>query len=370
MIRSLEEHWAELSGKRWFRGKESAMPADFGLIFEGVGLSVFRVAGQLVVSHSPPNLLAEKLELRSIDPEYTSTKLLALPLRELVFDQSNSALLLGEQFFVKLYHYPKPSAESVELEVNLHLHTHHFQSSPKLVAVLESEWGLLGLVFELVLGGTSLWDLALQNTQQLDESLEELGHKTALLHQTLSLEGVGFAVSKANPTYFGELEANLENFQDERTEKTKTFALSLLEKSKADKHTLIRVHGDYHLGQVLKSANNSLWLIDFEGEPLASTAQRRTKSSPLRDLAGMLRSLDYLVQLTEQTSKLPRWREVFLEAYFRTIPSALAHFEKDLLLFFEITKALYELEYEKIYRPSYAKIPLNYLQKISEGDLK
>jgi maltose alpha-D-glucosyltransferase/alpha-amylase len=139
----------------------------------------------------------------------------------------------------------------------------------------------------------------------------------------------------------------------------------------------IRIHGDYHLGQVLVTRNDFV-IIDFEGEPGNSLEQRRAKHSPLRDVAGMMRSFGYVQQSalrsiahndTEAARLAPlarAWelevRAAFLSAY-DAAASAAALYEslqpgQGMLGLFEIEKALYELRYEIGNRPSWVGIPL------------
>jgi maltose alpha-D-glucosyltransferase/alpha-amylase len=143
----------------------------------------------------------------------------------------------------------------------------------------------------------------------------------------------------------------------------------------------IRRHGDYHLGQVLVQRNDFV-IIDFEGEPGRSLAERRVKHSPLRDVAGMLRSFEY-ARLTAIGHFLPatpqdsaRWepllagwerqaREAFLAAYDETARAAglYVRFEDaaPLLQLFEIEKALYEVRYELGNRPDWVSTPVRSL---------
>ncbi|MCR4425642.1 MAG: hypothetical protein NUW23_05545 [Firmicutes bacterium] len=143
---------------------------------------------------------------------------------------------------------------------------------------------------------------------------------------------------------------------------------------------VIRCHGDLHLGQVLATASGFA-IVDFEGEPLASLEERRMPSSPLRDVAGMLRSLNYAAEsaILSLGTDEPRmdaaraaafgWeasaRRAFLTGYFggleqtgnaRLVPAGAA---RDLILhLFELEKALYELRYEINNRPDWVMIPL------------
>jgi maltose alpha-D-glucosyltransferase/alpha-amylase len=143
------------------------------------------------------------------------------------------------------------------------------------------------------------------------------------------------------------------------------------------KGTKIRIHGDYHLGQVLLTRNDFI-LIDFEGEPGHSLEERRAKQSPLRDVAGMLRSFSYVehsalravahddVELAKLAPLAHSWaaevRRAFLAAYDAAARGASLYDVltpgAGLLGLFELEKALYELRYEIGNRPAWAGIPL------------
>jgi maltose alpha-D-glucosyltransferase / alpha-amylase len=142
----------------------------------------------------------------------------------------------------------------------------------------------------------------------------------------------------------------------------------------------IRIHGDYHLGQVLRSRNDYV-ILDFEGEPARSLAQRRTKQSPLKDVAGMLRSFSYAAYAALNTFAQRRpddaknlepwatfWQNAvsaeFLRAYRFTItesnPDLIPGPEQSQLLLsaYLLEKSLYELLYELDNRPMWVRIPL------------
>jgi maltose alpha-D-glucosyltransferase/alpha-amylase len=145
---------------------------------------------------------------------------------------------------------------------------------------------------------------------------------------------------------------------------------------------LTRVHGDYHLGQVLVTGTDFV-IIDFEGEPARSLAERRKKRSPLQDVAGMLRSFHYaacsplLGQATDQVVILGDWAQYwqkwvsvsFVKAYLQVarkscfIPGRRA--ELALLLdVYLLEKAIYELGYELNNRPSWVGIPLGGISEL------
>ena len=140
-----------------------------------------------------------------------------------------------------------------------------------------------------------------------------------------------------------------------------------------------RIHGDYHLGQVLM-VQADVMIIDFEGEPRRSLDQRRAKTSPLRDVAGMLRSIDYAAaavldpqggagQASNEgaVDRATLWREQttrhYMEAYEAAVAGSPTHpddpaFARALLDMFVLQKAAYEVSYELSNRPDWVAIPL------------
>ncbi|HMF16453.1 MAG TPA: putative maltokinase [Gemmataceae bacterium] len=144
----------------------------------------------------------------------------------------------------------------------------------------------------------------------------------------------------------------------------------------------IRCHGDYHLGQVLYTGQDFV-IIDFEGEPARPLAERRRKASPLRDVAGMIRSFHYAAHsgLPAESAGLQPWAEFwyswisegFLIAYLTTIGYGIivpaSRQELELLLdAFLLEKAMYELGYELNHRPDWVRIPLRGIaQLLSNG---
>jgi maltose alpha-D-glucosyltransferase/alpha-amylase len=161
-----------------------------------------------------------------------------------------------------------------------------------------------------------------------------------------------------------------------------------------DETAKVRIHGDFHLGQVLRGTHdapggNEWYVLDFEGEPAKPLAERRSKQTVLRDVAGMLRSFNYAVRVASheyQTDdlrvrmSLERWahaweteaRSLFLNAYVRTAagsriiprdPDVLAR----ALAVFELEKAVYELGYEMNNRPDWLWVPVEGIRALLGG---
>jgi len=148
----------------------------------------------------------------------------------------------------------------------------------------------------------------------------------------------------------------------------------------------IRIHGDYHLGQVLYTGKDFV-ILDFEGEPARSLSERRGKKSPLRDAAGMLRSLHYAsyASMLEQEEgadpldleRMEPWRQLwykwnsiyFLQEYFETCKKApfMTDNQEEMVLLMEaylLEKAIYELGYELNNRPDWIRIPMEGILEI------
>ena len=164
----------------------------------------------------------------------------------------------------------------------------------------------------------------------------------------------------------------------------------IVEEIDDDAGQLIRHHGDYHLGQVLRTPSGEFMVIDFEGEPARSLADRRRRHSPLRDVAGMLRSFSYAAatlaadaRRTAGASIDPAtvevraglWerdvRQQFLAGYFGGdaapfLPRARGN-AMQLLSLFEIEKVFYELAYELNNRPDWIGIPLRGIARLTTG---
>jgi maltose alpha-D-glucosyltransferase/alpha-amylase len=153
-----------------------------------------------------------------------------------------------------------------------------------------------------------------------------------------------------------------------------------------------RIHGDYHLGQILRREQEGgadFLVIDFEGEPARPLEERRAKYSPLRDVAGMMRSFDYAMRMAlaeHRTLDLVRqntlrvwsdaWldavRTAFLDSYRDTLgesplaPRDPVSFQR-VLSVFELEKAVYELGYEMNNRPAWIWIPIQGIRTILES---
>jgi maltose alpha-D-glucosyltransferase/alpha-amylase len=142
----------------------------------------------------------------------------------------------------------------------------------------------------------------------------------------------------------------------------------------------IRIHGDFHLGQVLV-AHGDVYIVDFEGEPARTLEQRREKSSPMRDVAGLLRSFDYAAAVARKSGRedlgeaeeirkreildhfVPQSQQAFLQAYREAAYGAHLPMQEEaddaLRAMFLLEKAAYEICYEAANRPAWLPVPLH-----------
>jgi maltose alpha-D-glucosyltransferase/alpha-amylase len=143
-----------------------------------------------------------------------------------------------------------------------------------------------------------------------------------------------------------------------------------------------RIHGDFHLGQVLVASGDA-HIIDFEGEPATSIAERRTKTSPLLDVAGLLRSIDYAgatlidrigvgaapVDEAQRDQLISQFRQrasrAFLRAYWEATDTRSGPAARWLLDLFLIEKAAYEIAYEAANRPTWIGVPVAGLARLA-----
>ena len=205
-----------------------------------------------------------------------------------------------------------------------------------------------------------------------------LGTITAEMHAALA---EAFALDPGDGRKWADvIEAQLEALQYPGFDRAAARRIVDELRSATDVGPAIRTHGDYHLGQVLRT-DAGWFVLDFEGEPERPPVERRQKWSPLRDVAGMLRSLQYasavsLWERDEDCSALAaaweeRNRAAFLDGYIRVarehdlLPDEAT--TDTVLAAFELEKAVYELGYEQGHRPDWASIPLRALQRLGAG---
>ncbi len=332
--------------------------------------------------------------------EFSSFRALPEPagidVRPLGVEQSNSSVVVGDELIVKLYRRLEPGVNP-ELELLRFFSRTGFPNVPELRA----SWGYSGAPMTATLGiaqrflpdARDGWELgrSLLTTAPSSflDTLQELGTVVGAMHSALASDRDDpvFAPETASPEALGlltatiddEIELVFDHLPDDeavapisgRGEMVRELLHGLSTTGSVGQ--LIRLHGDLHLGQVLR-AEDTWFVIDFEGEPARSLPERRAKHSPLRDVAGMLRSLSYLAAVTghsgDQTEA--RARQLFLDGYLDAVQSAgilpsLPQLER-LISIFELEKVVYELRYELDHRPDWVHIPVSALERMLDHE--
>jgi len=352
--------------------------------------------------------------------------------RRLKVEQSNSSIQIGEHLVVKLYRRISRGLHP-EIEMARFLTQAGFASTPPLYGTIEHVDGegvpsaiavILGFVRNQGDGWTHMSGYVVRRLeeQQVGSAPSELpaesnlphayqlelavslGRRTAELHRALAAatEDPDFAPEPIRPqdmtawraaarrqvaASFATLKRRLAMLPGEDRASARALLARQAEcLARIDALTRepvqamkTRIHGDYHLGQVLV-AQKDWYIIDFEGEPARTMAQRRAKHSPLRDIAGMLRSFDYAawvavrhVAATTGTvadstvHQAMAWRDETFDAFmagYRALNAEIPSYPADeraasrLLQLFALEKACYELAYEAANRPDLIAIPI------------
>jgi maltokinase len=322
--------------------------------------------------------------------------------RQITAEQSNTSIVFDEELILKVFRRLEAGINP-ELELLRFLTERGFENIARLAGWYayggKQMDATLGILQQFVAAGEDGWDRALDSIVAGDEAyldtLRRLGEVTGKMHSVLGSDtsDPNFSAEQTSTESLGLLTATV----DEEIEK---IFMSLPEdvpelepiRGRGEEvrerlrlltnlggtGRVIRHHGDFHLGQTLWDGTD--WIIlDFEGEPARSLPERRRKRSPLRDVAGMLRSFAYAasaavvlrgVEAPEDWES--RAREEFLMGYRDTVdrslvPSGTAM--DKLLRVFELEKAVYELRYELNNRPDWVRIPVAGVVRMLEEEV-
>jgi maltokinase len=308
-------------------------------------------------------------------------------------EQSNSTIVFDDALALKVFRRLLPG-DNPELEMLRFLGAHGFENIAALAGWYELAGermeATLGVLQRFVADGRDGWEFALSEPEAFLARAGELGTVTGRLHSVLASDATDgdFAPEEPGDEALGLLVATIDEeieraFLDLREDDPVVAPIlgrgqELRERLQLLSHQsvggrLIRHHGDYHLGQTLIAPEG--WIIlDFEGEPARTLPERRRKRSPLRDVAGMLRSFAYAASARD----LPEgWeaeaRGAFLEGYFAGVepvlmPAGEAAIGK-LLAIHELEKAIYELRYELNNRPDWVAIPVAAIVRLLDAPL-
>jgi len=318
-------------------------------------------------------------------------------------EQSNTSIVFGEDYILKLFRKVAPGLNP-DLEVTRALAAAGCRSIVPPLGWIETDWPAgnssgetttLGLLQPFLRSANEGWRLAVTSVRDLyaeadlhaDEvggdfagESERLGAATAEVHaqmrEALPSRLADEAENNATAKQMHErLDAALEVVPELAPYADGLRAAFDAVAALPPGVPVQRVHGDFHLGQVLRTDNGWV-LIDFEGEPARLLAERTALMSPLRDVAGMLRSFDYAARhlLAEQPGsgsleyRAGEWaernRDAFCTGYARTAGRDPRD-DAVLLRAFELDKAVYEVVYEARNRPTWLPIPLGSIERLA-----
>ncbi|CAN5525733.1 maltokinase [soil metagenome] len=316
--------------------------------------------------------------------------------RPLTVEQSNTSIVYDERLILKVFRrvHPGPNPDA---EVTRALAEVGFDHISAPVADWERGGTDLAVLRTYLVGGTDGFHLAQTSLRDLYDSrlapaetggdfapeARRLGQITAAMHLALAT-AYGRDVA-ATGAWVDDMVAHLERLPAGAADLLDTGAIrsryELLAKV-GEAGAAIRIHGDYHLGQTMRT-DAGWYLLDFEGEPARPVEERRRPSAPQRDVAGMLRSFHYAARVTlaergdevddELVDLAGQWErrvgDAFVDGYLcsegidELLPAEPADAEAVLVAFL-LDKAVYEVGYELAHRPDWAAIPLDAVRRI------
>jgi maltose alpha-D-glucosyltransferase/alpha-amylase len=397
--------------------------ADASAGFGVAMMNAMRQGAQLKTKHGGQMVFSPSPLLAAEDP------IAASDVSRMGAEQSNSSLNLGSRFALKIYRRLEGGINP-EVEIGRFLtEVAGFANTPRMygdVTYIDANGNrtALGVLQGFIRGQGDAWSWTLDALKRLLEDvtlassgeaealtpasfssyvphMQRLGLRTAELHKALATptDDAAFAVEPLTKADLLEAAADMRAMAEQAFahlgqlgEKASDMARQLAQNliaRRAECFDLIealsfepigavktRIHGDYHLGQVLVVKDDVI-IIDFEGEPSRPLEQRRAKASPLRDVAGMLRSFAYAVAtakrdlaqrlpdtaFTNLGHQLAQFSHIFVDTYMETARGSEIWIDDEatrqrLLIFFLLSKAFYEINYEASNRPDWIDIPI------------
>jgi len=321
-----------------------------------------------------------------------------LPARALAAEQSNSSIVYGSAYILKVFRRVECGVNP-DLELPLALSRSGSSRVPAPTAWFEARPGpgaglgppgrrrsggalTLGVLQPFLPGCRDGWELALRalaERRDFTHAAHAMGRATAEVHTGLARALAGsmldrYALERVADGMAARLEAASDAVPALRPYRRRLRgALTAVAELGRRGHVCHaqRIHGDLHLGQVLRDEAGHWTLIDFEGEPARPLAQRRTPQPVVRDIAGMLRSFDYAA--CQQTrGPADRWSQEWAAANRAAFCAGYASVSGDdprgtgtLLRAYETDKAIYEVLYEARHRPDWLPIPLSAVRRLA-----
>lgn len=312
-------------------------------------------------------------------------------------EQSNTSVAYGEEYMFKLIRNLVPGLNP-DLEITRLLTDAGSQHVPQVrgwvEAELDGEMTTLATLHEYLNSGTDGFSLATTSVRDLfaegdlhasevggdfAAEAERLGSATAEVHLALA---EALPTTFAKPGHFADVADGMRQRLDEIAAMSPELAPRADEIRNAydqlaafhEPVRLQRIHGDYHLAQALRVETGWV-LIDFEGEPGTPVAERTRLATPLRDVAGMMRSFEYaayylLADVPTQPQldyRANEWAQRNCDAFCTGYGKVIGHDPREdsvLLRAFELDKAVYEIGYEMRHRPSWVTIPLGGVERL------
>ncbi len=357
-VMDIERASAILRGKRWYGGEavtgvrrlEPLGPIEHVLAEVGGG-----GAYQLLVGAGGDDDVT--------DPA-VATRVLGRPVRAvraLGAEQSNSSVVVDDEVLLKVFRRLQPGPNP-DVEVPAALGAVGFAEVVVPLADWSEEGWDLAVAVPFLGQVVDGWTVALGHDGDPTELAAGIGHLTARLHG---------ALAEAFPVVPAESQALVATYQRACSDAAVAPAAETLDALRAlpDAGSTIRVHGDYHLGQLLQHGDR-WYVIDFEGEPNRTLDERRAPASPLKDLAGMLRSFAYAAVVGDHGEAWERAAVDSCQAAYLSdaaIAPLLPYDPEPVLDAYLLEKAVYELAYERGFRPDWAWIPEKAVRELVGG---
>lgn len=383
----------DISRKRWFMGKGRQIRSIEKLDSIPIGGTKVSIIQVLFESGERDYycVIEDESKIGAVLAEYFGPnfpKETLLHARPLNAEQSNSAFYSKGEFFFKLYRRLQVG-EHPEAEIMKHLSQKAAQGLPKIAPdfygdfsyTKDGETRTLGILEEHVPDAQNAWDLMVRTPSEKTQSgcqnffadaALELGRTTAQMHKALKdLDGTApraeevpfdklIALLQANGKQ--DLVARVEKLKLQTQEEIPGLARDDKQKASASRCTedprfLVpqRIHGDYHLGQLLYKDGKFI-VLDFEGEPTRTLEYRRRLRSPAADIAGMLRSFAYASAVRGDKEFEQVTAEAFLQGYSRESGIPVPQLKEEASPYV-LGKAIYEACYELEFRPDWFWIP-------------